>query len=188
MATGTHLVYALLERQTLFREDKVPDEAKDVLANIQAVISHFAPRVVAAAGPSALAADATLPVTTADVGAEASSQSLRTSSEVIAAIEEAGRDWRGGVLRPMPELRFTYEQEPDAEEFFTPYLWTVAVETTSLVAETGAQPAEDEDHSGAPVGAAGGLPPQRQAHASDPMGAAAEDDGAQPKKHGGVEV
>ena len=44
---------------------------------------------------------------------------------VLSHIRAAAREWRGDQLRQLQDLRFTYEQEPAPEEFFTPYMWSI---------------------------------------------------------------
>lgn len=39
--------------------------------------------------------------------------------------------WRPDKLRPFPDLRFVYEEEEAPEEFFVPYVWSLAVAATA---------------------------------------------------------
>jgi len=131
LSRNVQLVYAVLERQELFALPH-PAEIADVLANISVVISFFAPRVAAVG--SSLPSGA-LPTTAPEAAASdaAAHHHSRTAQEAMTALEAAAADWTPSLLSPMPELRFSYEQEPDAEEFFTPYLWALVAEVMSLV-------------------------------------------------------
>ena len=47
---------------------------------------------------------------------------------VLALVTALGLRWRGAsLLRPSKELRFTYEEEADPEQFFLPYIWALVV-------------------------------------------------------------
>lgn len=56
--------------------------------------------------------------------------------QVLLHIGSAMRSWKPGELRPVGELRFTYEQEAAPEEFFTPYLWLLTFETAGVSWDT----------------------------------------------------
>lgn len=137
LALNAHLVYSLLERQQLFTEPSAAHALLgDALANVQAVLAHFDARVSAhgGAGGARPTGEATLPTTVADAQAATdSATAVLTVEKVMAAIDEAAREWRPSALRQLDELRFTYEQEDDAEEFFTPYLWALVTDVTNLV-------------------------------------------------------
>jgi len=51
---------------------------------------------------------------------------------VLTHIRDAGREWRADRMRQMADLKFTYEQEPSPEEFFTPYIWSVVYERAAI--------------------------------------------------------
>ncbi|KAL4430623.1 hypothetical protein ABPG75_005879 [Micractinium tetrahymenae] len=52
-------------------------------------------------------------------------------------IKQHSRGWRRDRLRPFPELRFTYEEEASPEEFFVPYVWSLAAAAAAaLVAQS----------------------------------------------------
>ena len=51
---------------------------------------------------------------------------------VLTHIRDASREWRAEKLRPLADLKFTYEQEPAPEEFFTPYVWSIVYERSQL--------------------------------------------------------
>lgn len=127
---NTTLVYALLERREFISAHRSDSGAPEALANVLHVLTYFAEGVKARTATGAVV-DGRLPETVADDGGGAALE----VSDVVAAVEAAAQEWRGEGLRELPELRFTYEQEADAEEFFTPYIWTIAAEATDLCAE-----------------------------------------------------
>ena len=85
-----------------------------------------------------------------EAAAAAAQRTARTVSEAMTALDAAAAEWDPSLLAPMPALRFTYEQEPECEEFFTPYLWALVSQTMSLV-DDGAR----DDDGAADVGAVG---------------------------------
>jgi hypothetical protein len=117
----------------------VPDALRDVAANLQTIVRFFAPRVAAASrsaggGGGASDAAARLPTTAAEAAEPAAHQTARSAGEALAALEAASAEWlRLPALTPPAELRFTYEQESDALEFFTPYLWALVADAMSLI-------------------------------------------------------
>ena len=108
-----HLVYALLERQTMFEPLRGHELFGDLLENIDLVLEFFG----------------------ATLRAEPQSeqgQPAYTVSTVLGHIRDAGREWRGDKMRAFPDLKFTYEQEANPEEFFTPHLWNVVFESSHI--------------------------------------------------------
>jgi hypothetical protein len=61
-----------------------------------------------------------------------SGQPVWSVATVLGHIRDAGNGWRADRLTPLPDLKFTYEQEERPEEFFTPYLWSVVFERASI--------------------------------------------------------
>ena len=51
-----------------------------------------------------------------------------SAEHVQALVAEACSRWRPDLLQPSPELRFTYEEEASAPEFFAPLVWGLVVE------------------------------------------------------------
>ena len=109
-AANEHLIYALLERQQVFQPLRGNELFADLLENVDLILEHFE----AALRPKP-EDDEGDPVWSVDA--------------VLTQIRHAARDWRADRLRQLADLRFTYEQEPSPEEFFTPYLWEVVFET-----------------------------------------------------------
>lgn len=154
LGRNLHLVYALLERQQLFNSGPQPQrggaaagsaacppaELEEPLHNLRVILAFFAPKIVsmapASSGASA-AEDAVLPTTQREASAladeAAAASGARTADEAMRALEAAAKEWTPALLRPRPELRFSYAQEANAEEFFTPYMWALVSETMSLV-------------------------------------------------------
>jgi len=108
-----HLVYALLERQTMFEPLRGHELFGDLLENIDLVLEFFGATLrgepQGGEGPGTY-----------------------TVSTVLSHIHDAGREWRGERMRAFPDLKFTYEQEANPEEFFTPYIWSVVFGSSAL--------------------------------------------------------
>ena len=51
---------------------------------------------------------------------------------VLSHIRDASLSWKTDRLRQLADLRFTYEQEPAPEEFFTPYIWAIVHERAGI--------------------------------------------------------
>ena len=51
---------------------------------------------------------------------------------VLEAIRLAARDWRPERMRPVADLKFTYEQEASPEDFFTPHLWRAVYDDAAI--------------------------------------------------------
>jgi hypothetical protein len=105
------LVYALLHRAEVFAPFAADPRYAELLANVGVVTEFFGRRVDEALG--------------GDVA--------RSPERVLAAIARGARGWRRDRLRPVPELRFSYEEEAAPEEFFSPYVWSLAVRDVGAV-------------------------------------------------------
>jgi len=112
-ALNEHLVYALLERQAVFAPLRDHELFRDLIENIDLVLEHFGATL--RSQPSGEPGDAVWSVQT-----------------VLTHIRDAGREWRADRMRQMADLKFTYEQEPSPEEFFTPYIWSVVYERAAI--------------------------------------------------------
>lgn len=44
---------------------------------------------------------------------------------VLGMVTTMARSWRGDGIKLFTELRFTYEEEANPEEFFVPYVWSL---------------------------------------------------------------
>ena len=114
-ALNEHLVYAMLERQSIFAPLRSHELFSDLVENIDVVLEHFG---------------ATL--RTHPDSSDAGGDSVWSVDAVLSHIRAAARDWRADRMRPLQDLRFTYEQEPSPEGFFTPYLWSVVFNSSEL--------------------------------------------------------
>ncbi|PSC74556.1 dymeclin-like isoform X1 [Micractinium conductrix] len=101
------LVYTLLHRQEVFAPFAKHPRYAELMENITRVTEFFNRRVeeaVAVGGGAQLSVERLLDI-----------------------IKHHSRGWRRDRLKPFPELRFTYEEEASPEEFFVPYVWSLAV-------------------------------------------------------------
>ena len=128
-ALNEHLVYSLLERTSVFDPLRRHQLFGDLIENIDHVLEHFGATL--RAQPSAAVADGSLPGGAAPAGG-ASSDAVWSVEAVLSHIRDAGSSWRAERLQPVADLRFTYEQEPSPEEFFTPYIWSVVYERAAV--------------------------------------------------------
>lgn len=101
------LVYTLLHRQEVFAPFVHHPRYAELMDNITRVTDYFNRRV-----EEHVAAGA---------GAQLSVERL------LDLIKQHSRGWRRDRLKPFPELRFTYEEEANPEEFFVPLVWSLAV-------------------------------------------------------------
>ena len=112
------LVYSLLHKQAVIdglSDSSIWEPPARSLANVREVVRHFS-----AAVDEAAAAGGGDPKTGGVPGADWSVERVRG---IIAA---QLLTWRPAALSAAPELRFTYEEAAGAQEFFMPYLWTLA--------------------------------------------------------------
>ncbi len=49
---------------------------------------------------------------------------------MLELVQGFAQGWRPERLRPLAEMRFVYEEEAAPEEFFVPYVWSLAVGAT----------------------------------------------------------
>jgi dymeclin len=130
------LVYSLLHRQQVIEGLAAshiwPDPDK-VLHNVRIVVAHFSAAIDGAARGSGNYSSPDLPTSAVDSAASGSLPPAGVSDDwsvdrVRQIIASKLRTWRPGVLRPVPELKFSYEEAQGAQEFFLPYLWTLIVQ------------------------------------------------------------
>ncbi|KAI8331572.1 Dymeclin [Chlamydoabsidia padenii] len=95
------LVYALLQKRDIFIQSRYQSRFSSVAKNVENVINYFHGRV-----------------------SEANLKSPSTN-DVLDLIEQAARTWPTQRLVPMTELKFQYEEEQDARDFFVPYVWAL---------------------------------------------------------------
>ncbi|CAO3644618.1 unnamed protein product [Cunninghamella blakesleeana] len=101
LKNNTQLVYALLLKREIFIPFRLQSRFIDVINNIESVINYFHARV-----------------------SEANLKSPSTN-EVLDLIEQATRTWPSNRLSELPDLKFQYEEEQDANDFFVPYVWAL---------------------------------------------------------------
>jgi hypothetical protein len=109
-----HLVYALLERPKVFDPLRSHALFADLVVNVDTVMEHFNAGLQ---GAPAASDDA---------------DTVWSVDKVMHQIGQAALEWRSDKLRPLADLKFTYEQEPAPEEFFTPYMWSIVHERAGL--------------------------------------------------------
>ncbi|CAO3680253.1 unnamed protein product [Rhizopus microsporus] len=95
------LVYALLLKREISTPFQSHPRLTETAKNLDQVISYFSTRV----------SEANL--------------KAPSSSEVLTIIEEASRTWSNQKMKSIPDLKFQYEEEFDAYEFFIPYVWAL---------------------------------------------------------------
>ncbi|ORE04776.1 hypothetical protein BCV72DRAFT_10456 [Rhizopus microsporus var. microsporus] len=95
------LVYALLLKREISTPFQSHPRLTEPAKNLDQVINYFSTRV----------SEANL--------------KAPSSSEVLTIIEEASRTWSNQKMKSIPDLKFQYEEEPDAYEFFIPYVWAL---------------------------------------------------------------
>uniref|UniRef100_A0A0D6R327 Dymeclin n=1 Tax=Araucaria cunninghamii TaxID=56994 RepID=A0A0D6R327_ARACU len=103
------VVYAILHRQELFKPFKDHPSFYELVDNIYTVLDFFNSRM----------------------------DSQRIDGEwsvekVLQIIVANCRSWRGEGMKMFTQLRFTYEQEHQPEEFFIPYVWKLVVSQSGL--------------------------------------------------------
>lgn len=51
---------------------------------------------------------------------------------LLEMVKAASKMWTTGHLNQIPDLRFSYEEEDSAEQFFVPVVWTLVVSFSGL--------------------------------------------------------
>lgn len=55
-----------------------------------------------------------------------------TVQQVLKVVNATAPMWRPSVQKTSPELRFSYEEESSAEQFFVPVVWTLIVSYSDI--------------------------------------------------------
>ncbi|EEF45232.1 conserved hypothetical protein [Ricinus communis] len=98
------VVYAIMHRQEVFQPFKNHPRFNELIENIYMVLDFFNSRM------------------------DAQTQDGEWSVEkVLQLIIINCRSWRGEGMKMFTQLHFSYEQESHPEEFFTPYIWRLAL-------------------------------------------------------------
>lgn len=135
------LIYMLLQQAEVFEPWSSHPRYAELMINITTVISFFNkklqdPVVADQIGHGTLVMttnnNSTLPQllnkdTTKDTQQQQQAVIMTSAKKVLEAIKLATRGWRSEKLRPIPELRFNYEEEANPEEFFVPYVWGLII-------------------------------------------------------------
>ncbi|KAK6914000.1 hypothetical protein RJ641_021321 [Dillenia turbinata] len=98
------VVYAIMHRQEVFQPFKNHPRFNELLENLFTVLDFFNSRMDAQGVEGGLSVE-----------------------KVLQVIIINCRSWRGEGMKMFTQLRFTYEQESHPEEFFTPYVWQLAL-------------------------------------------------------------
>ncbi|KAK4782689.1 hypothetical protein SAY86_007063 [Trapa natans] len=98
------VIYAILHRQEVFQPFKNHPRFNELLENIYTVLDFFNSRMDAQRVDGEWSVD-----------------------EVLKIIIINCRSWRGEGMKIFTQLRFTYEQESQSEEFFVPYIWQLVL-------------------------------------------------------------
>ncbi|XP_042065376.1 dymeclin-like isoform X2 [Salvia splendens] len=98
------VVYAIMHRQEVFLPFKTHPPFNELLENVYNVLDFFNSRI------DAQKLDGEWSV-----------------EKVLQLIIDYSRAWRGDGMKTFTQLRFTYEQESNPEEFFIPYVWQMVV-------------------------------------------------------------
>lgn len=103
LSHNEHFIYALLERQHVFAPLRGHERFADLLENIDRVLEHFGQGL-------GLYTQDNAPAVSSDVW---SVDRVRDHIRVVA------REWSADVLRPVADLKFTYEQADQRVGFFS---------------------------------------------------------------------
>ncbi|XP_067886449.1 dymeclin isoform X2 [Heterodontus francisci] len=110
LSTSLHhnpnLVYALLYKRDLFEQFRTHPSFQDVMQNLDMVISFFSLRLEQAG---------------TDLSVE----------RVLEVIKQGAVALPKDKLKKFPELKFKYVEEEQPEEFFVPYIWSLAYNSTA---------------------------------------------------------
>ncbi|XP_047981954.1 dymeclin-like [Salvia hispanica] len=98
------VVYAIMHRQEVFLPFKTHPRFNELLENVYNVLDFFNSRI------DAQKLDGEWSV-----------------EKVLQLIIDYSRAWRGDGMKTFTQLRFTYEQESNPEEFFIPYVWQMVL-------------------------------------------------------------
>ncbi|KDP40232.1 hypothetical protein JCGZ_02230 [Jatropha curcas] len=109
------VVYAIMHRQEVFQPFKNHPRFNELIENIYMVLDFFNSRI------------------------DAQTKEGEWSVEkVLQLVISNCRSWRAEGLKMFTQLHFSYEQESHPEEFFTPYIWRLALTHCGLSFNPGA--------------------------------------------------
>eukprot|EP00210_Caulerpa_lentillifera_P006855 g6552.t1 len=112
-ANNCHLVYSILQREKLFDELlSIGPEFQDLAGNIQILIQYFNSAI--------------------EETKQTDPEGLWDVKKVLELVRAASSSWTTRHLGQIPDLRFSYEEEDSAEQFFVPVVWTLVVSFTGF--------------------------------------------------------
>ncbi|CAN6439611.1 unnamed protein product [Victoria cruziana] len=103
------IVYAIMHRQEVFQPFKNHPRFSELLENIYTVLDFFNSRMDAQNMDGELSVE-----------------------KVLQIIITNCRSWRGEGMKMFTQLKFTYEQEHNPEEFFIPYVWQLVLSNSGI--------------------------------------------------------
>ncbi|KAK3842004.1 MAG: Dymeclin [Linnemannia gamsii] len=106
LKANPQLVYSLLHKQEMFAYFRNDLKFKDLIQNIEEAVNYFQQKV-----------------SEANIKAP-------TPEEVAQVIQTASRTWPPNLMKTFPDIKFQYEEEEQANEFFCPYVWSLLYRNT----------------------------------------------------------
>ncbi|KAK3808643.1 MAG: Dyggve-Melchior-Clausen syndrome protein-domain-containing protein [Benniella sp.] len=106
LKANPQLVYSLLHKQEMFAYFRNDPRFKDLIQNIEQALNYFQQKV----------SEANIRAPTPD--------------EVAQVIQTASRTWPPNLMKTFPDIKFEYEEEEQANEFFCPYVWSLLYRNT----------------------------------------------------------
>ncbi|KAF9101041.1 hypothetical protein BGX27_000123 [Mortierella sp. AM989] len=106
LKANPQLVYSLLHKQEMFAYFRNDLKFKDLIHNIEQAVNYFQQKV-----------------SEANIKAP-------TPEEVAQVIQTASRTWPPNLMKAFPDIKFEYEEEEQANEFFCPYVWSLLYRNT----------------------------------------------------------
>ncbi|GBG00571.1 hypothetical protein Rsub_13274 [Raphidocelis subcapitata] len=126
------LVYAVLHKQDMLLALRSHPRLRELVDNIAVVVDYFNARLDATdAGGRGGGGKGGGGEQLATVARPRTSQPDWSVREVLELVQGFSQGWRGDRLRPLAEMRFVYEEEAAPEEFFVPFIWSLAVAATN---------------------------------------------------------
>ncbi|KAI8360560.1 Dyggve-Melchior-Clausen syndrome protein-domain-containing protein [Mortierella sp. GBAus27b] len=106
LKANPQLVYSLLHKQEMFTYFRNDLKFKDLIQNIEQAVNYFQQKI-----------------SEANIKAP-------TPEEVAHVIQTASRTWPPNIMKTFPDIKFQYEEEEQASEFFCPYVWSLLYRNT----------------------------------------------------------
>ncbi|KAF9989899.1 hypothetical protein BGZ75_004469 [Mortierella antarctica] len=106
LKANPQLVYSLLHKQEMFAYFRSDLKFKDLIHNIEQAVNYFQQKI-----------------SEANIKAP-------TPEEVAQVIQTASRTWPPNLMKTFPDIKFEYEEEEQASDFFCPYVWSLLYRNT----------------------------------------------------------